>query len=227
MIYRRDEMIDYDVTDYDLSVAMKWDEEIAKHRANASSQQIFTEHQNVASDLGEEYVLQYLQGVLKVPTTKPHPDRRKLTSGGDTYDILVAPASIPTWTRTIDVKTKVDKSGWNTTLERLLDFEVFLDEPEPGKGNQIQKPMDFYWFTLYQPTLRKVIILGWSTKQRYLSATSHRVVEKGGELYKGSNFLARNKCHLVKVRDLLAPEDFYIKAKNRQEANEVLVRLIL
>jgi len=224
MIFRRDEMIDYDVTDYDLSVAMQWDAEIAKHRAGASSQQIFTEHQNVASDLGEEYVLQYLQDTLRVPTTKPHPDRRKLTTGGDTYDILVAPASIPSWTRTIDVKTKVDKTGWNTTLDRLLEFDVFLDEPEPGKGNQIQKPMDYYFFTLYQPSLRKLIILGWSSKERYLSAKSHRVIEKGEALPSG--YPARNKCHLVKVKDLIAAEDFYIKAQSPKEANEILVRFM-
>lgn len=109
-------------------------------------------------------------------------------AAGDEFDFMING-------RRIDVKTRATNREYG-----IGDYEVILDDPSEGRGNQINKAMDVYVFTLLVKADRNILLLGWSDKERFKQARSYRVVEKGDELWPGH--VANERVHLIKVEDL-------------------------
>lgn len=107
---------------------------------------------------------------------------------GDEYDFCING-------KRIDVKTRACNREYD-----IDNYEVILDDPGEGRGNQLGKRMDVYVFTLLCKQDRNILLLGWSDKERFKQATSYRVVEKGQELWPGH--VANERVHLIKVIEL-------------------------
>lgn len=166
-----------------LLVADWVDREFVNKASSFGSQRVLKKSHQVQAFLGEVRVYEFLKNMIEDTEWSGW----KFEGKGDGCDIL-------SLGNKIDVKTR----SCNTPPVGLESYEVFLDEPK--KGNQIQKPMDIYVFALWIPSEQNVWILGWTTKESFMSADSYRRIGEGEEIRPGS--VANQTIHAIKVKDL-------------------------
>ena len=172
------------ISPYEVGLADWVDTKFNAHRSGVASQRILKQWHNGASFLGEWRIFKYFTDLQEEFVWSGW----KTEETGDKWDFK--------WRGlTVDVKNRS-----TSFISNLLEYEVILDDPEQGAGNQIQKPMDIYIFTLWNPKEQNVYILGWQTKEGFIFGESCRRVEKGEEIW--LNYNANQPIYLLKVRDL-------------------------
>lgn len=180
------ETVEYKVTPDQWLKSQRAGQSLTDHRRGAPSGRILKANHHAFAYLGEGFLHKWLREETDVVFEWSGWDLR---TKGDDFDFRIGGALV-------DVKTRA--TNWRQL--DILDFPVILDDPEQGKGNQLQKPMDYYVFALWRPHDMKVNLLGWSTKELFMAAPSNRFVDKGETLY--GPVTANQPVYLVKVRDL-------------------------
>lgn len=171
------------MSDGEIALAYYVQDQFEKQRNSLPSTRILKNSYRAQGFLGEYRLFQYLTKL------EEEFDWSGFELRSDDYDFKYKG-------HTIDVKTRAtDKRPLSVS-----DYEVILDEPSEGHGYQINKPKDIYVFALFIKEEQSIWLLGWHTLSEFKNASSHRVVEKGEDIWPGK--VANERIHLVQVKDL-------------------------
>lgn len=178
-----------EISVYDKHLAGWVNKKFGEHRNGVASQRVLKSWHNGYSFLGEHRMFKWF-----IDTNEKYEwSGWKTEEKGDKWDF--------TWRGyTVDNKNRQTEKVWGD----ILDYEVIIDAPTEGHGNQIEKQIDIYTFTLVINSLQEVWILGWSDLPALLQAPSCRYINKGELMWPDgkSPTTANKSVYLIKVRDL-------------------------